>query len=131
MSGTFGNGFGIFAVSGNNAPTTPSTFVVNNPTDTPVAGETDLRQAITLANTTAGDNTITFDPTVFATPQTITLAGTQLTLGNTTGTETIMGPAAGVTISGGGLSRVFQVDSGVTASISEAIRYFFPVIPGI
>ena len=56
--------------------------------------------------------------TVFATPQTITLGGTQLTLSNTTGTETITGPAAGVTVSGGGNSRVFQVDSGVTASIS-------------
>jgi parallel beta-helix repeat protein len=94
-------------------------------------GTLNLRTAVDLANTLSGPQTITFDPTVFATPQTITLAGTQLTLGNTTGTETIMGPAAGVTISGGGLSRVFQVDSGVTASISEAIRYFFPVIPGI
>ena len=56
----------------------PATLVVNNPTDTPVAGETDLRQAITLANSLTGANTITFDPTVFATPQTITLSGTQL-----------------------------------------------------
>ena len=62
--------------------------------------------------------TITFDPTVFADAQTITLTGGQLELSNTTGTETITGPAAGVTVSGGGLSRVFQVDSGVTASIS-------------
>ena len=38
-----------------------STFVVNNPTDTPVADETDLRQAIAQANATAGANTITFD----------------------------------------------------------------------
>ena len=45
-----------------------STFTVNNPTDTPVAGETDLRQAIALANSTSGANTIDFDPTVFATP---------------------------------------------------------------
>ncbi len=95
-----------------------SSFVVNNPTDTPVAGETDLRQAIASANSTAGANTITFDGTVFATPQTITLGGTQLTLSNTTGTQTITAPAAGVTVSGGGNSRVFQVDSGVTASIS-------------
>ena len=63
--------------------------------------------------------TITFDnTTVFATPQTITLTGTQLELSDTSGTETITGPAAGVTVSGGGLSRVFQVDRGVTASIS-------------
>ena len=55
---------------------------------------------------------------MFNTPQTITLNGTQLELSDTTGTETITGPAAGVTVSGGGKSRVFQVDSGVTASIS-------------
>ena len=96
----------------------PATLVVNNPTDTPVAGETDLRQAITLANSLTGANTITFDPTVFATPQTITLNGTQLSLTNTTGTETITGPAAGVTISGNHASRVFLVNASVTASIS-------------
>ncbi len=95
-----------------------STFVVNNPTDTPVAGETDLRQAITSANATTGANTITFDSTFFATPQTITLDGTQLELSNTTGTLTITGPAAGVTVSGNNASRVFQVDANVTASIS-------------
>src|SRR5262249_7774887 len=52
------------------------------------------------------------------TPQTITLSGTQLELSDTTGTETITGPKAGVTVSGGGNSRVFQIDGGVTASIS-------------
>ena len=62
--------------------------------------------------------TITFDLTVFGTPQTINLSGTQLELSDTTGTETITGPKTGVTVSGGGTSRVFQVDSGVTASIS-------------
>ena len=50
-----------------------STIVVNNPTDTPVAGQIDLRQAIAQANTNGGDETITFDKTVFKTPQTITL----------------------------------------------------------
>ena len=55
---------------------------------------------------------------MFKTPQTITLTGTQLELSNTIETETITGPAAGVTVSGGGLSRVFQVDGLVTASIS-------------
>src|SRR5271157_458696 len=89
---------------------TPSTIVVNNPTDTPVAGQTDLRQAIVQANTNGGDQTIIFDKTVFKAPQTINLNGTQLELSNTTGTETITGPAAGVTVNAGGLSRVFQVD---------------------
>ena len=59
-----------------------------------------------------------FAPALFDTPQTIILTQGQLELSDTTGTETITGPAAGVTISGGGQSRVFQVDQGVTASIS-------------
>ena len=70
-----------------------------------------LRWAVGQANTARGAETIDFDSTVFNTPQTITLTGTQLELSNTTGTETIRGPAAGVTVSGGGLSRVFQVEA--------------------
>ncbi len=97
-----------------------STIVVNNPTDTPVVGEIDLRQAIDQANTNEGPETITFDKTVFQTPQTITLNPTlgQLELSDTTGTEAITGPAAGVTISGGGHSGGFQVKGGVTATLS-------------
>ena len=83
---------------------------------TPLADLT-LPGAVSLANQFA-DSAITFDPTVFASAQTITLTSGQLELSNTSGTETIMGPAAGVTVSGGGTSRVFQIDSGVTASIS-------------
>ncbi len=80
-------------------------------------GTTSLREAIAGANANPGQ-TITFDPTVFASAQTITLSLGQLELSNTTGTTTITGPAAGVTVSAGGGIRVFQVDSGVTASIS-------------
>ena len=96
----------------------PSTFVVNNPTDTEVAGQTDLRQAIASANATTTSDIITFDATAFAAPRTITLAGSSLELSKTTGTLTITGSAAGVSVSGGGSSRVFQVDSNVTASVS-------------
>ena len=102
-----------------------STIVVNNPTDTPVAGETDLRQAIVLANTNGGAETITFDKTVFNTPQTINLdpALGQLELSDQTGTETITGPNAGVTINGnyttaGLANSVFKIDPGVTATLS-------------
>ena len=94
------------------------TIVVNNPTDTPKTGQTDLRQAIALANSAGGANTIDFDSTVFGTPQTITLTGGQLELSTANETVTITGPAGGVTVSGGGNSRVFQVDANVTASIS-------------
>jgi len=37
---------------------------------------------------------------VFKTPRMITLTGTQLELSDTTGTETITAPKAGVTVSG-------------------------------
>jgi hypothetical protein len=50
--------------------------------------------------------------------QTIVLAGTQLELSDTTGAASITGLAAGVAVSGGTLSRVFQVEALVTASIS-------------
>src|SRR5262249_11957538 len=92
-----------------------STFTVTNTAD---SGPGSLRSQIDLANSDAGASTIEFDSTVFNTPQTITLTSGQLELSNTSGTETIMGPAAGVTISGGGLSRVFQVEANVTASLS-------------
>ena len=81
-------------------------------------GVLDLSGAIGLANITPGAATISFAPTIFAGHQTITLSAGQLELSNTTGTETITGPAAGVTVSANGLSRVFQVDAGVTASIT-------------
>ncbi len=77
-----------------------------------------LRLALNLATILGGPETITFDPTVFATHQTIALLAGTLELGDTGGLETITAPAAGVTISGAGLSGVFQVDSGVTASLS-------------
>lgn len=94
-----------------------STIVVNNPTDTAVPGQIDLRQAIDLANTNGGDETITFDSEVFQKAQTIKLTGGQLELSDTTGTETITGPTSDLTISGDNASRVFQVDKGVTARI--------------
>ncbi len=81
-------------------------------------GELSLRQADGLANFLGGTETITFDPTVFATPQTITLAAGELEFKDSSGTIAIDGPGVGVTISGGGNSRVFQADDGVTASLS-------------
>ncbi len=81
-------------------------------------GMLDLSGAIGLINITPGAATISFAPTIFAGHQTITLSASQLELSNTTGTETIIGPAAGVTVSGNNASRVFQVDAGVTASIT-------------
>jgi Bacterial Ig-like domain (group 3)/MBG domain (YGX type)/Right handed beta helix region len=102
-------------------PTTLTTiFTVNSLLDAGIgSGDSgDLRYCINQANADGGANQIVFGPTIFSTPQTITLSGSPLELEDTGGTQTITGPAAGVTISGAGNSRVFQVDSGVTASIS-------------
>jgi Bacterial Ig-like domain (group 3) len=82
------------------------------------AGELDLRSAVDLANSLGGNETITFDPTVFAANQTITLTQGPLDLTDTSGTITITGPAAGVTISGDGTSEVFQIEPGVAATMS-------------
>ena len=81
-------------------------------------GKLDLRGAVDLACALPRSNTVSFDTTVFAAPQTITLEAGQLELFNLGGSPTIMGAAKGVTVSGGGQSRVFQVDAGVSATIS-------------
>ena len=114
-----GNLYGTAALGGANGvgvvfEYAPGTFIVTNTADSGVGS---LRYEIGLANSAGGASTIAFG-SLFNTPQTITLTSGQLELSNTIEPETITGPAAGVTVSGGGLSRVFQVDSGVTASIS-------------
>ncbi len=95
-------------------------LVVNTITDGTSAplGALSLRQAVSLANALNVPETITFDSTVFAKAQTITLTQGQLELSDTGGTEVIVGSTAGVTVSGGGQSQVFQVDAAVTASIA-------------
>ena len=47
-----------------------------------------------------GQVTIQFDPSVFASHQTITLDGTDLEISDLAGQLTVAGPAAGVTFSG-------------------------------
>src|SRR3954464_1160260 len=91
-----------------------SKFTVNSTGDTGSGSDLagDLRYCINQANSAGGDETITFDRGLFSTPQTITLSGTQLELSDTTGTETITGPGAGLlSINGNNASRVFKIDS--------------------
>jgi CSLREA domain-containing protein len=90
-------------------------LVVDNTTDdgtlsvcTAAPNDCSLRGAITKANADAGSDLIEFSTTVFATPQTITLGGTQLELTNNGGL-TINGRNL-VTVSGNDQSRVFQVN---------------------
>jgi CSLREA domain-containing protein len=95
--------------------TTCSASVVVANTNNSGAGS--LRQAVTTGVCAGG--TITFDTAgVFATPQTITLSSELLISRNIK----IDGPdAAGnhVTVSGGGVSRVFNLQAGKTALIRE------------
>ena len=77
----------------------PTIFTVNS-TDNGTTGTGDsgtLPYAIGLANanTNTAGSEIQFDPTVFATPQTITLAST-LVLSETAGTEVIDGPGESI-----------------------------------
>ena len=95
----------------------PSTLTVTNTLDDGSTGS--LRWAVGQANAHAGGDTITFDTTVFRTPQTITLAQGELPI---TKSLTIQGPGADrLTISGGGFSapdygsRVFEIDGAATA----------------
>jgi VCBS repeat-containing protein len=71
-----------------------------------------LREAIAAANNTAGDDTITFSGATFtdATPDTIALGGTELTISSNV---TITGAGAGLlTISGNNASRVLNIANG-------------------
>ena len=74
-----------------------STFTVNSLGDAGSGSNDagDLRYCINQANANDQANTIVFDSTVFGTPQTITLSGSQLELSDTVGPQTITGPRLG------------------------------------
>jgi hypothetical protein len=99
---------------------TQASLVVNTTADGVGSdpGQLSLRQAVNLANVLRGPNNIGFDPTLFASRQTITLTAGELDLTNRDGAEEITGPAAGVTISGNNRSRVLEIGPGVTAMLS-------------
>lgn len=69
-------------------------------------GECTLRDAVLAAESNSGASVITFDPTVFATPGTLTLSNGELAVKSST---TISGPGASqLTIDAGGQSRIFH-----------------------
>ena len=63
------------------------------------AGDLSLREAIRIVNNHAGDDTITFDPTVFGTPQTINISSQLPTI------------SEGLTITGPG-AKLLSIDAG-------------------
>ncbi len=87
-------------------------------TNTDASGSGSLAAVIGEADTNYQANTIVFEQSAFSTHHTISLGGSQLRLSDASGTQTITGPAAGVTISGGGESPVIQVGGGVTTTLS-------------
>ena len=109
--------------------TNPVALVVNTTSDSQRRpGTLSLRQAVNLANAFQGATSITFDPTVFARAQTITLTAGFIELTDSGGPVTITGPKAGVTINGGGANRDFQVDgSGITPN--NPVTAFFELDP--
>jgi hypothetical protein len=104
-----------------------SAIVVNtvkDSTDALTSPIISLRDAITRANASQVPVSITFDPKVFATQQTIVLTGSRLVLNNTIAPITITGPANSVNIYGtNGLQAVgdFTVDSKTTATLTGLI----------
>jgi hypothetical protein len=103
---------------------TPSPIVVKLK-----SGLAGLREAIAYANSHPGPDTIILDPPALgAKPQTIRLTGGPLVLTDPA-TTTIIGPGARrLTLSGGGRSRVFEIEggsldlSGVTITGGKADR---------
>lgn len=89
-----------------------ATFIVNTAVD--VVSESDLatslREAIALANDTAGHDTIEFEPAVFAAPSQINLSLGQLEVSDAL---TINGPAANLTLMAGQDSRILSANQNV------------------
>ncbi len=101
----------------------PMVYTVDLTSDTGAGSGTegDLLYVTNLvnANTSLAGSEIKFSPTVFASPQTITLTS-PLELGEPSGPETIVGPGASlVTVSGNKADQVFDVlESDVVISVS-------------
>src|SRR5262249_53160467 len=72
-----------------------------------------LREALNLAATLPGSNTVSFDPSLAS--GTIGLTAGELLLNQSV---TITGPSGGLTVSGNNASPVFEGAAGVTASLS-------------
>ncbi|MFO0954223.1 MAG: right-handed parallel beta-helix repeat-containing protein [Isosphaeraceae bacterium] len=124
-NGTVG-GYGVTAYTlGADGPATFSlgnsetpSLIVNTTGDVTDSfdGLTTLREAIAYAESLAGDQTVTFDPSVFNAPTTIALTSGELNLTDTTGTLTIAGPGADLlSISGNNSSRAFAIYGGAAA----------------
>ncbi len=91
------------------APSFVVTTTIDNSTN--LDGLISLREAVTYANTSGVAQAITFDATVFATAKTITLANVNGGPLNVGSDLDITAPAAGVTLSGGDETGIFQIST--------------------
>ncbi len=100
--------------SGNTTPLAVTTAADElDPTDVFLGDGLSLREALQLSRDIVGPETITFDPTIGST---ITLSRGELLIEDDVNIQGL--GADQLTVSGGSLSRVFRLNSGVTASIS-------------
>jgi len=97
------------------ASSSPQILTVNSTADIidPNDGKQTLREAIELANTTPGSAIINFD--LGAGPQTITLTGGQFKIQDTL----IINGTGKLTINGNSRSRIFEIDSNVSVTMSK------------
>ena len=103
----------------------PTVYTVNLLSDagTGTGNSGDISYVVGLANSNpnAAGSLIQFDPTLFASPQTIPLSAT-LELSGTAGPIVIQGPATNnAVINGEGNVGDFMIDSGVTATFSHLV----------
>jgi len=96
----------------------PGTLKVDNTADIDDGnygpGQLTLREAVAISTAVFSDDTITFDPAVFSTPQTITMNGTEMMIGDRV---TVTGPGSGLlTIDAQQKSRIFNIDQAGSAS---------------
>ncbi len=83
-------------------------------------GVTTLREAINFANTSADEDSIVFDSSLFASGQTITLSLGELNITHSLNITAPIDFVTGrqlVTISGNNASRVFEIGSGATINL--------------
>src|SRR5262245_29078939 len=91
----------------------PTQFVVTN---TANSGAGSLRQAVLDANAATGADEVVFDPTVFSSPQTITLTGGAISVSEIL---SVTGPGQSLlSVSGNNASRIITVGNGVAISAS-------------
>ncbi len=91
-----------------------TTFTVTNQSDSGVGS---LRDAVSKSNANAGSDIIAFDPVFFNVPRTITLSTGEMVISDSL---TITGPGTTLaTVDPAGKSRVFNIGSGTTVSISS------------